>query len=108
MWQTIASGPPYLRAMRTRTHYGAALDAAFHTNRPAGTFWYLATIGAVEQGGGIGSALLKNRLDRIDGPAYLESSNEVNVPLYERFGFTVIGEIHLPYHGPTCWKMYRN
>jgi hypothetical protein len=38
---------------------------------------------------------------------YLESSKESNVPFYERFGFKVIGEIHL-LRGPTMWKMWRD
>jgi ribosomal protein S18 acetylase RimI-like enzyme len=106
-WQAIASAVPFTRALRTRTHYGSVLESTFHKHRPPGTFWYLALIGAIDPGNGIGSALLEHRLARIEGPAYLESSNEANVPLYERFGFVVTGEIHLPFHGPTCWKMYR-
>ena len=77
-------------------------------NRPPGPFWYLAALGAAQQGRGVGTTLLEHRLDRIEGPAYLESSNERNLPLYERFGFRVTGEIHLPEGGPTLWKMYRD
>ncbi len=38
--------------------------------------------------------------------AYLESSNERNVPLYMRHGFVVTGEVttHL---GPKAWLMWR-
>ena len=52
--------------------------------RSSGT---LAGVGAVRRGEGIGSALLRHRLDRPEGPAYLESSKQENIPLYERFGF---------------------
>ncbi len=48
------------------------------------------------QGGGIASALLAESLRAIDREgaiAYLESSNPRNIPLYERHGFEVIGEI---------------
>lgn len=107
VWHAIGSGVPLVRALRSRIHYGAALEQAFHRERPPGTFWYLASIGAVHKGQGVGSALLAHRLDRFTGPAYLESSNEMNVPLYERFGFRVTGKIGLPYNGPTCWKMLR-
>ncbi len=60
--------------------------------------WYLPSIGTdpVHQGQGYGSALIAHALHRCDGqglPAYLESSNPRNVPLYERHGFKVIGEI---------------
>ncbi len=67
----------------------------FHPNEP---HWYLPLIGAdpVHQGKGYGSALMAHALKRCDRdglPAYLESSNPTNVPLYERHGFKVIGEI---------------
>jgi ribosomal protein S18 acetylase RimI-like enzyme len=69
--------------------------AQFH---PTGTHWYLPMIGVDprEQGQGLGSALLRRGLARCDRdqlPAYLESTNPRNVPLYERFGFKVVGEI---------------
>lgn len=67
----------------------------FHPHEP---HWYLPLIGAdpTKQGRGYGSALLKHALARCDRdklPAYLESSNPVNVPLYQRHGFEVIGKI---------------
>jgi len=67
----------------------------FHPKEP---HWYLPLIGTdpAHQGNGYGSALLKHAMQRCDRdhmPAYLESSNPVNVPLYERFGFKVMGTI---------------
>ncbi|MCU1658953.1 MAG: hypothetical protein JWO57_3609 [Pseudonocardiales bacterium] len=106
-WQALRSLPALIRALGTRLQYGNDLEKTFHESRPPGPFWYLAQVGAVPQGRGIGAALVRDRIDRIDGPAYLESSNEKNIPFYERFGFTVTGEIRLPRHGPTCWTMYR-
>ncbi len=72
---------------------------------------YLATIGVHpgRQGEGVGSALIRPGLDHCDSaglPAYLESSNERNVPLYERHGFEVTDEIVLP-GGPPVWLMWR-
>ena len=86
---------------------GVVLERAFTRARPAGQFWYLAQIGASTPGRGVGSALLERRLASIEGPAYLESSNLRNVPLYQRFGFDVIEEISLPEDGPTLWTMLR-
>lgn len=65
---------------------------------PEAPHWYLPLIGVdpSRQGQGLGSALLKAGLARCDQdglPAYLESSNPKNVPLYERHGFEVIGLI---------------
>ena len=60
--------------------------------------WYLPLIAAdpARQGEGLGTALMAAAVARIDAdgrPAYLESSNPRNIPLYERFGFERIGEI---------------
>ena len=67
---------------------------------PAEPHWYLPLIGVdpVRQGRGYGSALLEHALlqcDRDHAPAYLESSNPANVPLYERHGFEVLGTIQV-------------
>jgi ribosomal protein S18 acetylase RimI-like enzyme len=96
---------------------GEVMDAIFKANMPpdrmqegAGIFeqmnkfhphephWYLPLIGTdpTKQGRGYGSALLRHALARCDRdklPAYLESSNPANVPLYRRHGFEVIGSI---------------
>lgn len=95
-------------AMGSGYHRGVELERAFTRARPAGQFWYLAQIGASTPGTGAGSALLEQRLASIDGPAYLESSNLRNLPLYQRFGFAVIQEISLPGNGPTLWTMLRS
>jgi len=67
----------------------------FHLREP---HWYLPLIAAdpARQGQGLGTALMEAAIARIDvdgRPAYLESSNPRNIPLYERFGFERIGEI---------------
>jgi hypothetical protein len=41
-------------------------------------------------------------------PAYLESSNARNVPLYERHGFKVVGDFQALNDGPTIWRMWRD
>jgi ribosomal protein S18 acetylase RimI-like enzyme len=68
---------------------------AFHPERP---HWYLPLIGVSPsgQGRGCGAALLRRGLARCDEdhvPAYLEATSARSVPLYERFGFKVVGEI---------------
>jgi ribosomal protein S18 acetylase RimI-like enzyme len=82
-----------------------------HPMRPK--HWYLYAIGTrVEsQGRGLGSALLREVLDKVDAAgesAYLESSNIRNVPLYERHGFTVVEEITIAGGGPSMWRMWRD
>jgi ribosomal protein S18 acetylase RimI-like enzyme len=67
----------------------------YHPHEP---HWYLPLIGVdpTRQGRGLGSALLQHALARCDrehAPAYLESSNPANIPLYRRHGFEVIGTV---------------
>ncbi len=78
---------------------------------PHDAHWYLPLIGVdpVRQGQGLGSALLSHALaecDRQHLPAYLESSNPKNVPLYERHGFEVIGKIQAG-ESPVIYPMVR-
>lgn len=60
--------------------------------------WYLPAIGVepLSQGKGYGSTLLAYGLkvcDREHVAAYLEATNPANIPLYERYGYEVCGEI---------------
>jgi GNAT superfamily N-acetyltransferase len=60
-------------------------------------------------GRGIGTALLKENLARIDAegmPAYLESSNPANLPRYEALGFRPRSEFGPP-NGPVITTMWR-
>jgi ribosomal protein S18 acetylase RimI-like enzyme len=45
--------------------------------------------------------------DKTGTPAYLESSNERNLSLYERHGFKVVEAMKLLGKGPTVWRMWR-
>jgi GNAT superfamily N-acetyltransferase len=80
-------------------------------HHPADACWYLPLIGVDPtcQGRGYGSALLAYALrqcDRDGLPAYLESSNPRNIPLYERHGFEVLGAIQSG-TSPTIVPMLR-
>ena len=69
----------------------------------------LIGVDPVQQGRGQGGALLRHALERCDRegmPAYLESSNPRNVPLYERHGFESIGRIQAG-SSPTVIPMLR-
>ena len=80
-----------------RAQLGAAFEqmGRYHPQEP---HWYLPFIGVdpARQGQGIGAALLRPILEKCDAerfPAYLESSNPRNRPLYQRHGFEIMGEI---------------
>ena len=85
------------------------LTDKYHIKEPH-FYLYLIGIASKQQGKGTGSELLKAGLKTCDEhgvPAYLESSNSKNNPLYERHGFEVIHEIQLPDGGPKMWCMRR-
>ena len=79
----------------------AAVFAVFEQmgrHHPREPHWYLPLIGVdpVHQRKGYGAALLHHALvqcDRDHAPAYLESSNPANIPLYQRHGFEVLATI---------------
>lgn len=80
-----------------------------HPKKP---HYYLLGIGVEPelQGRGIGTQLMAPVLERADQegmPAYLESSKEKNLPLYQRNGFEVIERVDLPRGGPSAWLMWR-
>jgi GNAT superfamily N-acetyltransferase len=94
------------RALRTQMQI-----ANLHAGQSA-PHWYLGYLGTRRdrQGQGLGTQMLREVLAGLDTegvPAYLESSSERNLPLYERNGFRVVGELQALGHGPTIWRMWR-
>ena len=83
------------------------------TSRPAEPrHYYLSIIGTdpAHRGRGLGRMLLDEGLEVIDRerfPAYLESTNRANIPLYESRGFRKFGAYTLP-GGPTMDQMWRD
>jgi predicted acetyltransferase len=47
------------------------------------------------------------QIDKSGMPSYLEASNPVNVPLYMRYGFEVLGSFTLPERGIEVFTMWR-
>jgi GNAT superfamily N-acetyltransferase len=90
-----------------------ALDMMEKKHPKSPSHYYLLAIGVDPplQGQGIGTQMatpILERCDREGVPAYLESSKEQNVPLYERWGFKVVEQLDLPKGGPTAWRMWRD
>lgn len=74
--------------------------------------WYLAVLGVDPkfQGKGYASHLLKPMLARLDAeklPAYLETSIEEYVSIYQHFGFEVVEEGVMPGSGSKMWAMLK-
>jgi ribosomal protein S18 acetylase RimI-like enzyme len=87
-----------------------ALDEIFEKHHPEEPHWHLAFLAVHpdHQGAGLGSALMQHTHDRIDVPAYLEATNEDNIRLYERHGYTRMSpfDIRLPDDTPF-FRMWR-
>jgi len=103
-----AIGPHLTEATGAVVGEVSAAMSGYHPHEP---HWYLAFVGVdpVRQGLGLGSAILKAGLKRCDEDgviAYLESSSPRNIPLYERFGFEVIGVVQ-PGDFPPVYPMLR-
>ncbi|CAI8387295.1 MAG: Uncharacterised protein [Acidimicrobiales bacterium AG-410-I20] len=80
--------------------------------KPKTPHWYLAFVGTLPEarGKGLASALISSVTEICDTeniPAYLESSSPDNVPLYERHGFRITGEVKIK-NGPIVPLMWRD
>ncbi len=112
-WQQLRSLPGFARALRSRFVAAGQTYNEIGRRHPRQPHWYLSGIGTDPpvQGTGVGSALMRSRLERCDTdglPAYLESSKEGNVPFYQRLGFKVSSEIRISGGGPRLWLMWRD
>jgi GNAT superfamily N-acetyltransferase len=110
--QLVRSTPVMLAAVGIRLPRAIKALELIDRAHPREPHWYLAVLGTdpPHQGRGVGTALLSPVLARCDREglgAYLESSKPANVPYYERFGFSVTGQIDLP-AGPPVWPMWRD
>lgn len=91
---------------------GGTMDK-IHKRYMSGPHWELLIVAVRPelQGRGRGSALVRDGLARADEaglPCYLNTNTPANLPLYERFGFTVLEEAALGKDGPPAWGMRRD
>lgn len=102
----IASGG--LAAMMRAKKVGDVMTAS----HPHTLHFYLFAVGVrrLSQGKGLGGDIIRAGLERVDAaraPAYLESSNPRNEPLYQRFGFRRQSRLALPESAPGLLAMWR-
>lgn len=74
--------------------------------------YYIMTVGVLpeRQGMGIGKKLMTGALEFVDAhkiPCYLETQNQTNVPIYQRFGFEVVSDKEISKGGLHNWGMLR-
>jgi ribosomal protein S18 acetylase RimI-like enzyme len=113
-WKELRALPTLLRATGL-ARFGRliamreAMDKHHPMDRPHAYLWFLG-VRPEAQGLGVGSRMLAAGLAQVDAqsrPAFLESSNEANVPLYRRFGFEVTQVYHAAPGAPPIWAMWR-
>lgn len=83
----------------------------FEQSAPEGDYYHLQWWATRPNlgGRGFGTKLLRENLERVDAermPCYLESTNPVNLPLYEELGFRRLGAF-AALDGPTITTMWR-
>ncbi len=89
-------------------------SAIVHREFAPDDHWYLQTLGVepTHQGKGYGSLLMEYMLEKIDDtnplPVFLETSTEINVKFYKRFGFEVVREGIIPETDVEQWYLLRS
>ena len=103
--------PRVIKVFGRRALVAIKILDGMQAKHPAEPHYYLAVVGTdpSRQGQGIGTQLMAPTLARLDRermPAYLESSNEKNLPFYRRHGFEQVDVYDTPL-GPRIWLMWR-
>jgi ribosomal protein S18 acetylase RimI-like enzyme len=111
MRDQIALAPRIAGMLGLRLARGLRVISAIQSAHPLAPHWYLCIVGVrrSKQGRGLGGRLVRAGLDLADRdglPAYLESSNERNLPLYRRHGFEVTRVLEIG-GGVRMWLMWR-
>ena len=102
--ETLSQGGPDVLRKAQR------MVSEFERRAPKGRYWHLGPVGVAPdlQGLGIGSLMAERFCARMDAqgePAYLETDQEKNVRLYEKFGFATVDEALVL--GVRMWFMVR-
>lgn len=114
MWQELRTLPTLL-GITGFSRFGRmlavreAMDKHHPMDRPHAYLWFLG-VRPEAQGFGVGSRMLAAGLAEVDAQgrhAFLESSNEANVPLYRRHGFELVEEYRASPDAPPLWAMWR-
>ena len=108
-WQ-LRAGP--LRLPPRTTWRALRLMGAMSRVHPKQSHWYLQTLAVRpdHQRQGVGSFLIGPTLERADRdalPVYLETTKDVNVAYYRRFGFDVVDELTVGGGALRVWTMLR-
>ncbi len=91
---------------------GWRTEQVMEASHPEAPHFYLFAVGVRKKmkGKGLGGRIIRAGLKRADeagAPTYLENSNPMNTPLYERLGFKAIAPLKLPTGSPPLLGMLR-
>jgi ribosomal protein S18 acetylase RimI-like enzyme len=117
MWKLIQSGALKLmlkfgtKSGRRISMFSRYLESV-HKHTAPFPHWYLWNIGVDPQfqGKGYARKLMRPMFARIDKegvPCYLETQKEMNLPLYQHYGFKVVKQFIVPETEFTTWAMLR-
>jgi GNAT superfamily N-acetyltransferase len=116
LWAFLQTGilPPFQAGPTVIWRFVKAMNyfAEVHGQYVTEPHWYLLilTVAPAHQGQGLGSRLIQPILDRAAAaglPCYLETANPRAVPFYEKHGFEVIYQAHLPDGLTPFWGLRR-
>jgi GNAT superfamily N-acetyltransferase len=112
-WRAILVAPTMIRALGRQARAGQRVMESLEKHHPTEPHWYLAALGTdpAAQGKGAAAVLLRSRLALCDAAgeaAYLETADETNVTIYQRFGFRSIHQIAMPDGAPSQCGMWRD
>jgi ribosomal protein S18 acetylase RimI-like enzyme len=114
LWQQLQLLPAMASSVGYRRVPGVMAGiGALERQHPREPHYYLFLLGVEPrcQGQGVGSSLLQPVLAQCAAegmPAFLETANPRNLPLYEHHGFRVRAEFTVPHGGPLTWLMWRD
>jgi ribosomal protein S18 acetylase RimI-like enzyme len=116
-WQYVTNGFELLGIFGSNALNVTLAMNQIESAHPKPPNYYLQAVGTDPdmQGKGWGGVVIRHQLALADAegiPCYLESSKDTNIPIYERLGFKVTGEITIPARGRskevTIWPMWRD
>jgi hypothetical protein len=117
IWRIIRAGglKPLFKANKViikRMKFINKYTYEMHKQYAAEKYWYLTLIGVdpLYQGKGFGSKLIRPMLKYIDSfklPILLETHNEVNVKIYQKYGFEILNSTIIPNTNISHWLMER-
>jgi GNAT superfamily N-acetyltransferase len=111
LWDRARLIVPFAQVLRGSLFRALEVADLIEKHLPKEPVWYLHFAGCHPsfRGFGFGADAIRAGLDRADQdglPAYLETAEEKNVVLYQKFGFAVKHHWQIP-EGPIFWGMQR-